>query len=81
MSKIPVDDPTKQPTAEQLQRAEIAAIIFTAHGEINVAMGRAAIDIVDGAPIPASLDIMQKKIEGLMRMTHKAAYLKAGLTP
>ena len=80
MSKLP---PVKKPflTAEEETGVDVANIILDAHNEINTAISRATIEIASGAGIPAELDILDKKVEAIMRMVKRAAYLRAGLTP
>ena len=80
MSKLP---PVKKPflTAEEETGVDVANIILDAHNEINTAISRAVIEIAGGGAIPAALDILDKKIDGIMRMAKRAAYLRAGLTP
>lgn len=79
MSNLPID-PKLRPTEEQMMRAEIADLLFLCHSDINVAIGHAALDIADCAPIPAALALMEEKVKHALQGAIELAYRKAGLT-
>ena len=67
-------------TEQDRINVDVANIILDAHGEINTAVTRAVLEIAGGSErLEYELDILDKKVDGIMRLLKRAAYLRAGL--